>query len=197
MLVTQTAIDFTSSAILPDGTIEEHYHFFQAIENRYAVLFFYPLNFTFVCPTEMVAFSNQAQAFKDRGVEVVSVSIDSHFSHLRWREMAVKDGGIGPVGYTMVSDVGQRICKAYGVCHPEKHVALRATCIIDANKCIRHMSVNDLPIGRSVEEVLRLVDAIQFADQHGEVCPANWSKGKPTFSANRESLEQYLVKEEA
>lgn len=192
MNVTQLAHDFTSSAIRSDGSVEEHYHFFQAIENRYAVLFFYPLNFTFVCPTEMVELSKRAACFAKRGVELVTVSVDSHFAHLQWRDMSIDKGGIGPVNYTMVADVGHQICKAYGVEHPDKQVALRATFIIDKQKCIRHCSVNDLPIGRSTEEILRLVDAIQYSDQHGDVCPVNWQQGAETFRASKESLEGYL-----
>ena len=197
MIVTQEAIDFTSSAILPDGAIEEHFHFFQSIENRYAVLFFYPLNFTFVCPTEMVALSRSAEAFKKRGVEVITVSVDSHFAHLQWRQMPIDQGGIGPVAYTMVADVGHQICRAYGVEHPDKQVAMRATFIVDKKKCIRHSTINDLPIGRSVDEILRLVDAVQFSDTHGEVCPVNWQQGEKTFKPDAHSLKNYLEEQEA
>lgn len=195
--VTCPAIDFTTAAILEDGSIQDDFNCFDYIDNHYAVLFFYPLNFTFVCPTEMIALNRAMDAFKARGVKVITVSIDSHFSHLKWQQTPVAEGGIGKVSYVMAGDVSHEICSQYGVKHPEKHVALRSTVIIDPSKNIRYHAMHDLPVGRSMQELLRVIDALQHHENHGEVCPAGWTKGDEAIEENASSVGAYLEKRQA
>ena len=193
MQVTKLAPDFTVPAIDAEGKIEEAFNLYDKIDGKYAVLFFYPLDFTFVCPTEMIALDKRMKMFKERNVEVIAVSIDSHFSHLKWRNTAVNEGGIGPVKYTMAADIRHHICRSYDVEHPQEGVALRATLIIDPKKQIRVQMVNDLPVGRNIDEIVRLVDALKFTDKHGQVCPAGWAEGKGAFDANPEGVKEYLL----
>jgi peroxiredoxin (alkyl hydroperoxide reductase subunit C) len=155
-------------------------------------LFFYPLDFTFVCPSELIALSNRMKEFEARGVEVVTVSIDSHFTHNAWRNTPVDKGGIGPVHFTMVADMNHSICQSYGVEHPTMGVALRGVFIIDKDHVIRSQIVNDLPLGRDMDEILRIIDALQFTEEHGEVCPAGWKKGSKGMKANAEGVAKYL-----
>lgn len=192
-IVTQTAPDFTAPAVLASGEIVDNYHFHEETKGKYAVVFFYPLDFTFVCPSELIALDRRIEAFKARNVEVVSVSIDSHFTHNAYRQTAVENGGIGLVQYTMVADINHAICQAYGIEHPKAGVALRAAFVIDDKGVVRAQIVNDLPIGRNVDELLRLIDAVQFSEEHGEVCPAGWQKGKAGMNASPEGVASYLA----
>ena len=192
VLVTRQAPDFTSSAVLGNGEIVDNFNFKKHIEGKAAVLFFYPLDFTFVCPSELIAFDHRYEEFKKRGVEVVGVSIDSQFTHNAWRNTPTENGGIGAVKYALAADVKHEIAKAYGIEHPEEGVALRASFLIDKNGVVRHQVVNDLPLGRNIDEMLRMVDALQFHEEHGEVCPAQWEKGKEGMKDNPEGVAKYL-----
>nr|WP_314691006.1 peroxiredoxin C [uncultured Haemophilus sp.] len=192
VLVTRQAPDFTSSAVLGNGEIVDNFNFKKHIEGKAAVLFFYPLDFTFVCPSELIAFDHRYEEFKKRGVEVVGVSIDSQFTHNAWRNTPTENGGIGAVKYALAADVKHEIAKAYGIEHPEAGVALRASFLIDKNGVVRHQVVNDLPLGRNIDEMLRMVDALQFHEEHGEVCPAQWEKGKEGMKDNPEGVAKYL-----
>lgn len=192
VLVTRQAPDFTSSAVLGNGEIVDNFNFKKHIEGKAAVLFFYPLDFTFVCPSELIAFDHRYEEFKKRGVEVVGVSIDSQFTHNAWRNTPTENGGIGAVKYALAADVKHDIAKAYGIEHPEAGVALRASFLIDKNGVVRHQVVNDLPLGRNIDEMLRMVDALQFHEEHGEVCPAQWEKGKDGMKDNPEGVAKYL-----
>ena len=177
VLVTRQAPDFTCAAVLGNGEIVNNFNFKKHINGKAAVLFFYPLDFTFVCPSELIAFDHRYEEFKKRGVEVVGVSIDSEFTHNAWRNTPTENGGIGAVKYALAADVKHEIAKAYGIEHPEEGVALRGSFLIDKNGIVRHQVVNDLPLGRNIDEMLRMVDALQFHEEHGEVCPAQWEKG--------------------
>ncbi|WP_333023040.1 peroxiredoxin [Wolbachia endosymbiont of Pentidionis agamae] len=189
--ITKSAIDFKVPAVLSDGEFDEAFCFSEYVKNKYAVLFFYPLDFTFVCPTEIISFNNRISEFIKRDVKVTGVSVDSKFSHYRWREIPVDKGGIGKVNYPLVSDIKKSIAKDYDVLYDDS-VALRATFIIDKKFIIRHQSINDLPIGRSIDEVLRIIDAIKHYEEHGEVCPAGWEKGKTAMQASDEGVADYL-----
>ncbi len=195
VLVSRPAPDFTAAAVLGNGEIVDSFNFNKATAGKYAVVFFYPLDFTFVCPSELIAFDHRLNEFKSRGVEVIGVSIDSQFSHHAWRSTPVEKGGIGPVGYTLVADVKHDICRAYDVEHPEAGVAFRGSFLIDKNGVVRHQVVNDLPLGRNIDEMLRMIDALQFTEEHGEVCPAGWSKGKKGMTASPEGVAKYLAEE--
>ena len=188
-LVQKPAPDFKATAVLADGTEKELS--LSEFKGKYVVLFFYPFDFTFVCPTEILAFSNHIGEFKKRNVEVLGVSIDSAHVHRAWRNTKVEDGGIGPIAYPLVADVNKDIARAYGVLL-EGGMALRGTFLIDKLGNVRQETVNDLPLGRSVEETLRLVDALQHTEEHGEVCPAGWQKGKTAMKANPAGVAAYL-----
>ncbi|WFW29716.1 MAG: peroxiredoxin [Wolbachia endosymbiont of Menacanthus eurysternus] len=190
-LVTKSAVDFTAPAVLSDGKMVDCFCLSECIKRKYAVLFFYPLDFTFVCPTELISFSNKIEDFSRRNVEVIGVSVDSKFSHHKWRETKVSDGGIGEISYTLVSDIKKSISKDYGVLYDDS-VSLRATFIIDDQFIIRHQSVNDLPLGRNIDEFIRIIDAIKHNKECGEVCPAGWRKGKPAMQASDEGVIDYL-----
>ena len=192
VLVTRQAPDFTCAAVLGNGEIVNNFNFKKHINGKAAVLFFYPLDFTFVCPSELIAFDHRYEEFKKRGVEVVGVSIDSQFTHNAWRNTPTENGGIGAVKYALAADVKHDIAKAYGIEHPEAGVALRASFLIDKNGVVRHQIVNDLPLGRNIDEMLRMVDALQFHEEHGEVCPAQWEKGKEGMKDNPEGVAKYL-----
>ena len=192
VLVTRQAPDFTSSAVLGNGEIVNNFNFKKHVNGKAAVLFFYPLDFTFVCPSELIAFDHRYEEFKKRGVEVVGVSIDSEFTHNAWRNTPTENGGIGAVKYVLAADVKHEIAKAYGIEHPEEGVALRGSFLIDKNGIVRHQVVNDLPLGRNIDEMLRMVDALQFHEEHGEVCPAQWEKGKEGMKDNPEGVAKYL-----
>ncbi len=195
VLVGREAPDFTAAAVLGNGEIVGEFNLKEAIKGKAAVLFFYPLDFTFVCPSELIAFDHRLAEFRERGVEVIGVSIDSQFSHNAWRNTEINHGGIGPVGYSLVADVKHEICQAYDVEHPEAGVAFRASFLIDAEGNVRHQVVNDLPLGRNIDEMLRMIDALQFHEEHGEVCPAGWNKGDKGMDASTEGVAAYLSEE--
>ncbi|CAJ0928441.1 unnamed protein product [Ranitomeya imitator] len=162
---------------------------------KYVVLFFYPLDFTFVCPTEIIAFSEHAEEFRKIGCEVIGASVDSHFSHLAWTNIPRKDGGLGPMNIPLLSDLKRTISKDYGVLKEEDGVAYRGLFIIDNKGILRQITINDLPVGRCVDEVLRLVQAFQFTDKHGEVCPAGWKPGSRTIKPSVKDSKEYFSKE--
>jgi len=192
VLVGKPAPDFTVPAVLGDGQIVDSFNFAEATRGKYAVIVFYPLDFTFVCPSELIALDHRIDEFKSRGVEVITVSIDSHFTHNAWRNTPVNEGGIGPVRYTMAADITHEICKNYDV-ESEGGVAFRGSFLIDQNGVVRHQVVNDLPLGRNMDEMLRMVDALQFHEEHGEVCPAGWHKGESGMDASPDGVAQYLA----
>jgi peroxiredoxin (alkyl hydroperoxide reductase subunit C) len=192
VLVGRPAPDFTAAAVTGSGEIIDNFNLTEAIKGKKAVVFFYPLDFTFVCPSELIAFDHRYQEFSDRGVEVIGVSIDSQFSHNAWRNTDVNDGGIGAVKYTLVADVKHEICQAYDVEHPSDGVAFRGSFLIDEDGMVRHQVVNDLPLGRNVDEMLRMVDALAFHQDHGEVCPAGWNQGDSGMKDTPEGVAEYL-----
>lgn len=191
VLVTQHAPDFTAPAVMPDGQINEQFRLSE-LRGKYVVLFFWPLDFTFVCPSEIIAHDNRMSRFKELGVEVVGVSIDSEFTHHAWRETPRDKGGIGPVQFPIVSDKRHEIVRAYGIEHPDG-VALRGSFLIDKQGVVQHQVVNNLPLGRNVEEMIRMVEALQFTEQHGEVCPAGWQKGSKGMKPTAEGVADYLA----
>ncbi len=190
VLVAHPAPDFKAPAVMPDGTFREDFTLSE-LRGKYVVLFFWPLDFTFVCPTEILAHDHRIPQFRERNVEVVGVSIDSQFTHFAWRNTPVSEGGIGPVQFPIVADIKHAITRAYGIEHPDG-VALRASFLIDRNGIVQHQVVNNLPIGRNVEEMLRVVDALQFTEVHGEVCPAGWQKGDAGMKPTPEGVADYL-----
>ncbi|MBV1877142.1 MAG: peroxiredoxin [Pseudomonadales bacterium] len=192
-MINKEAPNFVAAAVLRDGSIKEDFCLHEEIKDRFAVLFFYPLDFTFVCPSELIAFSHRAETFAKRDTVLISVSIDSEFTHLAWRNTPVEKGGVGPINYPMVADPSHRIVNDYGVQAASGDVALRATFLIDQKGLIRHQSINDLPLGRNVDEYIRLVDALQFHQSHGEVCPAGWQSGEAGMTANPEGVASYLA----
>src|SRR3990167_4948558 len=194
-LIGQVAPDFTTAAVLGNGEITADFNLHKAIKNKYAILVFYPLDFTFVCPSELIAIDNRIDEFEKRDAIIMGISIDSQFTHNAWRNTPVANGGIGPVNYPLVADVNHYICQTYGVEHETAHVALRGAFIIDQNGIVRSQIVNDLPLGRNVDEILRLVDALQFHDNHGEVCPAGWTKGKAAIKPTVDGIANYLAAE--
>ena len=191
VLVGKSAPDFTATAVLGNNEITD-ITFSKVTKGKYAVVFFYPLDFTFVCPSELIAFNHRLDEFKKRNVEVLGVSIDSQFSHLAWKNTPVEKGGIGNVGYTLVADVKHEICKAYDV-ESDGGVAFRGSFLIDKSGVVQHQVVNNLPLGRNIDEMLRMVDALQFTEEHGEVCPAGWNKGKAGMNASPEGVAKYLA----
>lgn len=192
VLVTRKAPDFTAAAVLGTGEIVNDFNLASHIKGKYAVVFFWPKDFTFVCPSEIIAFDHRLEEFKKRGVEVIGVSMDSEFVHNAWRNTPQDKGGIGEVRFPIVADIKHTIMQAYGIEHPEEGVALRASFFIDKSGVVRHQIVNDLPIGRNVDEMVRIVDAYQFHEEHGEVCPAQWTKGQEGMKANPEGVANYL-----
>ncbi len=191
-LVTKEAPDFTAQAVMPDNTIKEDFSL-SALRGKYIVLFFYPLDFTFVCPTEIIAFNRKLDEFKQRGVEVVGVSVDSQFSHFAWKNTKPEDGGIGNIQFPLVADLSKNIARDYGVLFGEE-IALRGLFLIDKEGIVRHCVINDLPLGRNVDETLRMVDALQFFEANGEVCPANWRKGDDGMDPSADGVASYLAK---
>ncbi|MBX9849680.1 MAG: peroxiredoxin [Rhodocyclaceae bacterium] len=191
VLVGKAAPDFTATAVLGNNEITD-ITFSKVTKGKYAVVFFYPLDFTFVCPSELIAFNHRLEEFKKRNVEVLGVSIDSQFSHLAWKNTPVEKGGIGNVGYTLVADVKHEICKAYDV-ESDGGVAYRGSFLIDKSGVVQHQVVNNLPLGRNIDEMLRMIDALQFTEEHGEVCPAGWSKGKAGMNASPDGVAKYLA----
>lgn len=196
VLVGKQAPDFTAAAVLGSGEIVGNYNLKEATAGKYAVIFFYPLDFTFVCPSELIAFDHRLEEFKKRNVEVIGVSIDSEFSHSAWRNTPVNKGGIGAVGYTLVADIKHSICQAYDV-EADAGVAYRGSFLIDQAGVVQHQVVNNLPLGRNIDEMLRMIDALQFVEEHGEVCPAGWSKGKAGMKADAAGVADYLAEHSA
>jgi len=192
VLVGQEAPDFTAAAVLGSGEIVDNFNFKEATKGKYAVVFFYPLDFTCVSPSELIAFEHRLADFKAKNVEVIGVSIDSHFTHAAWRNTPVNQGGIGQVGYTLVADIKHEICQSFGV-EAAGGVAYRGSFLIDKNGVVRHMVVNDLPLGRNIDEMIRMIDALQFTEEHGEVCPAGWNKGKAGMKASTQGVADYLA----
>lgn len=193
VLVGRPAPDFTAAAVMPDGSINENFKL-SDLKGQYVVLFFWPLDFTFVCPSEIIAHDHRVAEFKKRGVQVVGVSIDSQFTHFAWRETPVNKGGIGRVQFPMVADVKHEIQEAYDVVHPEAGVALRGSFLIDKAGVVQAQIINNLPLGRNVDEMVRLVDALQFTEEHGEVCPAGWKPGDAGMKPTAEGVADYLGK---
>lgn len=193
VLVGREAPDFTVAAVLGDGEIVKNFNLKEAIKDKYALIFFYPLDFTFVCPSELIALDHAIAEFEKRNVKVIGVSIDSQFTHNAWRNTPVNQGGIGPVKYVLAADVAHTICRSYGVEHPEAGVALRGAFLIDKQGIVRMQIVNDLPLGRSISEILRVVDALQYTEKHGEVCPANWKAGDVAMKASPKGVADYLT----
>ncbi len=193
VLVGRKAPNFTAAAVLANGEIVDSFNLSDAIKGKPAVIFFYPLDFTFVCPSELIAFDHRMEEFTKRGVEVIGVSIDSQFTHNAWRNTPVNEGGIGKVKYTLVADVKHEICKDYDVEHPEAGVAFRGSFLVDKEGMVRHQVVNDLPLGRNIDDMIRMIDALQFHEEHGEVCPAGWQKGEKGMDANPEGVASYLA----
>jgi len=192
-LVTQKAPDFTANAVLGDNTIVNDFNLYKNLGPKGAVVFFYPLDFTFVCPSELLAFDHRYQDFKKRGIEVISVSIDSHYTHLAWKNTPVNEGGIGKVQYPMVADLDKSISKNFDVLL-DAGIALRGSFLLDSDGTIRHAVINDLPLGRNIDEMLRMADAMLYTNEHGEVCPAGWHEGEEAMKANPEGVAEYLAK---
>lgn len=190
-LVTKPAPEFKAQAVMADGSFKQVS--LSDYKGKYVVLYFYPLDFTFVCPSEILAFDRKVAEFKERGVELLGVSVDSHFSHWAWRNTPVEKGGIGNINYPLIADITKNISRDYGVLFNEE-VALRGLFLIDQKGIVRHATINDLPLGRNVDEVLRTVDALQFTEKHGEVCPANWKKGEEGMKPTAEGVASYLSK---
>ncbi len=193
VLVGREAPDFTAPAVLGNGEIIENFNFKETTKGKYAVVFFYPLDFTFVCPSELIAFDHRLEEFSKRNVEVIGVSIDSHFTHNAWRNTPVNEGGIGPVRYPLVADLTHQICKDYDVETPNGAVAFRGSFLIDKDGVVRHQVINDLPLGRNIDEMLRMIEALQFTEEHGEVCPAGWHKGDTGMKATPDGVAEYLA----
>lgn len=195
VLVGRKAPNLKGAAVLGNGEIVDDYNFKKATEGKIKVIFFYPLDFTFVCPSELIAFDHRLADFEKRGVEVVAVSIDSQFTHNAWKNTPINKGGIGQVKYTMFADVTHKACKAYDVETPDGAVAFRGSFLIDQDNFVRHQVVNDLPLGRNVDEMLRMVDALKFNQDHGEVCPAGWQDGDKGMTDSPAGVAEYLSTE--
>lgn len=190
VLVQQQAPDFKCKAVMPDGSFKDDFSLAD-YRGKYVLLFFYPLDFTFVCPTEIIAFSDRNEEFKALGVQIIGASIDSHFSHLAWRNIPRSQGGIGEIQYPLVADLNKQIARDYDVM-TEEGVALRGLFLIDKDGIVRHQVVNDLPLGRSVDEALRMVKALQYYEQNGEVCPANWKEGSRTIKPGVNESKEFF-----
>jgi peroxiredoxin (alkyl hydroperoxide reductase subunit C) len=194
VLVGKPAPDFTANAVFGNNEIKEFK--LSSLKGKHVVLFFYPLDFTFVCPSELIAFDHRLDEFKKRGVEVIGCSIDSQFTHLAWKNTPVNNGGIGQVGYPLVADINHAICQAYDV-EAAGGVAFRGSFLIDKAGVVQHQVVNNLPLGRDIDEMLRMVDALQFTEEHGEVCPAGWKKGSKGMNASTAGVAKYLAENAA
>ena len=191
-LVTRQAPDFTATAVMGDNSFKEDFKL-SDYQGKYVILFFYPLDFTFVCPSEIIAFDKALAKFQEKNCEVIGVSIDSQFTHWAWKNTPVNDGGIGNIKYPLVADLDKKISRQYGVLL-DMGVALRGTFLIDKEGVVRHAVINDLPLGRSIDEALRMVDALEFHESHGDVCPANWKEGEEAMTPTAEGVADYLAK---
>jgi peroxiredoxin (alkyl hydroperoxide reductase subunit C) len=194
-LVGRQAPDFTAPAVLPDGDIVEDFNLREYLDGHYGIVFFYPLDFTFVCPSEILAYSHRADALAELDAKLVSVSVDSQYTHYAWRNTPVNEGGLGPVKFPMVADITKQIARDYGVLIDES-VALRGTFLIDREGKVRHAFINDLPLGRNADEAVRMVEALRFHEEFGEVCPANWQKGQAGMKPTKEGVSEYLAQHE-
>ncbi len=192
VLVGKQAPDFTAAAVLENDQIVEEFTLSKENEGSYIVLFFYPLDFTFVCPSEILAFDNRVEKFKEKGAKVIGVSVDSEYSHLAWRNTDIKKGGVGKLGFPLVADKTKQIARDYGILIEEDGIALRGTFLIDKEGIVRHQVVNDLPLGRNIDDALRMVDALQFHEEHGEVCPAGWQEGEAGMKDTTAGVASYL-----
>ncbi|MGH1351581.1 MAG: peroxiredoxin [Methyloligellaceae bacterium] len=193
VLIGKQAPDFTAAAVLENDKIVEDFNLTEYLKDSYGVLFFYPLDFTFVCPSEILAFDNRVEKFKERGAKVIGVSVDSEYSHLAWRNTDIKKGGVGKLGFPLVADMRKSIARDYGVLIEEDGIALRGTFLIDKEGIVRHQVVNDLPLGRDIDDALRMVDALKFHEEHGEVCPAGWQEGKAGMKDTTSGVASYLA----
>ena len=193
MIVTNKAPDFTATAVLGNNQIVEDFNLMENLGQKGAVLFFYPLDFTFVCPSEIIAFDHRLDEFTSRGINVIGVSVDSEFSHFAWKNTPINQGGIGQVRFPLVADLTKQIARDYDVLLDEA-VALRGSFLIDADGTVRHAVVNDLPLGRNIDEMIRMVDTMIFTNEHGEVCPAGWVKGDEGMKADTKGVAEYLAK---
>jgi peroxiredoxin (alkyl hydroperoxide reductase subunit C) len=191
VLVGKEAPDFTANAVMPDNSIKADFNLKAHIKGKVGIVFFWPLDFTFVCPSEIIAFNNRVDEFKKLGAELIGVSVDSHFTHLAWKNTPVDNGGIGNIQFPMVADITKSIARSYDVLLNDA-IAFRGTFMIDKKGVVRHQVVNDLPLGRNVDETLRMIDALNFTEEHGEVCPANWKKGAKGMKATAEGVASYL-----
>jgi peroxiredoxin (alkyl hydroperoxide reductase subunit C) len=198
VLVGKKAPDFTTQAVLANGEVVDNYTLSERMAGKYGVVFFYPLDFTFVCPSELISMHNRMEQLKALGAEVVGVSIDSHWTHNAWRNTPIDQGGVGALAYTLAADMNHEICKAYGIesdggdSYYPAGTAMRATFIIDQKGIVRSQVVNDEPIGRNMDEVVRVIEALQFFEQNGQVCPAGWTKGAPGMKNTPEGVAAYL-----
>lgn len=192
VLVGKEAPDFTATAIMADNSINEKFSLKQHIKGKFGLVFFWPLDFTFVCPSEIIAFNNRINEFKLRKTEVVGVSVDSHFTHLAWKNTPVEKGGIGNIQFPMVADLTKTIARDYDVLMGDA-VALRGTFLIDEKGIVRHQIINDLPLGRNVDEAIRMVDALHFHNENGEVCPAGWNKGDGGMKPTSDGVASFLA----
>jgi len=209
MLVKKQAPDFKATAVMPDNSFKEIS--ISDYKGKKVVLFFYPLDFTFVCPTELLAFNHRLEAFEERNVQVIGCSVDSQWSHLAWKNTDINNGGIGNVQYPIIADIDKSIARAYDVlinAEPATimtdelemestiggDVALRGSFLIDEEGVIRHAVINDLPLGRNIDEMLRMIDALAHNQKHGEVCPAGWQEGKDAMAENPEGVSGFLSK---
>ncbi|MBW7835609.1 MAG: peroxiredoxin [Sphingomonadales bacterium] len=191
-LIGKKAPDFTAAAVMPDDSIVNALTLSEYLKGSYGLIFFYPLDFTFVCPSEIIAFSNRMDKFAELNTKVVGVSVDSQFSHFAWRQTPVEKGGIGRIKFPLVADITKNIARNYGVLKDEA-VAFRGTFLIDRDGMVRHCVINDLPLGRNVDEAVRMVEALQFHEEHGEVCPAGWQKGQTGMKADAKGVAEYLA----
>lgn len=193
VLVGKEAPDFTATAVMPDNSINDKFNLKNHIKGKTGILFFWPLDFTFVCPSEIIAFDNRLDSFRQLGAEVIGVSVDSHFTHLAWKNTPIDKGGIGNIQFPMVADLKKSIARDYDVLLNDA-IAFRGTFMIDKKGVVRHQIINDLPLGRNVDEALRMIEALNFTEEHGEVCPAGWQKGKEGMKATSEGVASYLKK---
>lgn len=189
-LIQKPAPDFSAETVMANGEFAK-LTLSSFKDKKYVCLFFYPLDFTFVCPSEILSFSHRVKDFEDRNTQILGVSVDSKFSHFAWRQMAIDQGGIGAINFPLVSDMTKEIARDYGVLVNDA-VALRGTFLIDKSGIVRHVTLNDLPLGRNVDETLRMIDALQHTEQYGEVCPAGWKKGQMAMKPTSLGVASYL-----
>lgn len=192
ILVGHSAPNFRFNYVSGNNEIKKNQTLESYRGDKPCLLFFYPLDFTFVCPSELIALDKAMSRFEERGIKVLAVSIDSEFSHLAWKKLAPAQGGIGPVSFDMAADISHNICQLYGVEHHDAKVALRGAIVIDSKGTVRAQLIHDLPIGRNIDEILRIFDAVDHVAQHGEVCPANWQKGLKAMTPTAEGVQSYL-----